>query len=49
MEYEGHKCNGYNIAAHFYGHEDFIITGSEDSNIYIYDKLSGRIERKIRT
>lgn len=49
MEYSGHKCTGYNIAANFFGYEDFILTGSEDSYLYIYNKLTGRIERKIKS
>lgn len=49
MEYKGHKCQGYNIAASFFGYEDFILTGSEDSAIYIYNKNTGCVERKIPT
>ena len=48
MEYKGHKCQGYNIGAHFFGYEDYILTGSEDGFIYIYNKLSGEIEKKIQ-
>ena len=49
MEYKGHKCTGYNIAANFFGYEDYILTGSEDSSIYIYNTNSGKIEKKIHT
>ena len=49
MEYKGHKCQGYNIGAHFYGNEDYILTGSEDASIYIYNKISGKIEKKLQT
>lgn len=46
MEYKGHKCVGYNIGAHFYGNEEYIISGSEDSNIYVYNKLKGGAPEK---
>ena len=49
MEYKGHKCQGYNIGAHFFGYEDFILSGSEDNHIYIYNKLTGALERKIKS
>lgn len=48
-EYIGHKCEGYNIGAHFMGDEEYILTGSEDSQIYLYNKLSGRIEQTYKT
>jgi WD40 repeat protein len=49
-EYRGHKCEGYNIGAHFIGGgERYIITGSEDSKIYLYNKLSGNVERSFKT
>ena len=36
-EYNKHKCIGYNIECNFYINEKYIITGSENSHIYIYD------------
>lgn len=49
-EYSGHKCEGYNIGANFIGSgERYVITGSEDSTIYLYDKLSARLERQFKT
>ena len=38
-EYKDHLCQGYNIGAHFFplNEETHILTGSEDSQIYIYD------------
>lgn len=46
MDYTSHKCCGYNIGANFLGNEDYIITGSEDCGIYIYNKLNGCIEKR---
>ena len=48
-EYSGHKCAGYNIDSNFFAKEQYIITGSEDSNIYIYDAVSAKIAHKIPT
>eukprot|EP00347_Sterkiella_histriomuscorum_P001337 403372417 len=48
MQYTGHKCQGYNIAAHFFGYEDLILTGSEDGYVYMYNKNSGAIEKKVQ-
>jgi hypothetical protein len=45
----GHKCAGYNIESNFFGREKYIITGSEDSYIYIYDIMSREITKKIKT
>lgn len=36
-EYSSHKCSGYNIDCNFFCGERYIITGSEDSFIYLYD------------
>ena len=49
MEYKGHKCQGYNIGANFFGYEDYILRGSEDSSIYIFNKHTGNIARQIPT
>lgn len=49
MNYVGHKCSGYNIAANFYGNEEYILTGSEDSMIYIYNKITGQVEKKVKS
>jgi len=43
MEYNKHRCVGYNIIAQFYNSENHIITGSEDKKIYIYDTFKGDI------
>ena len=48
-EYNKHKCVGYNIECNFYNNEQFIITGSENSHIYIYDILNNEIYYKIKT
>jgi len=48
-EYRGHKCQGYNIDCNFFCNENYVITGSEDSNIYIYDTLSANIVAKYKT
>jgi len=49
IEYKGHKSQGYNIASYFFGSEKYIITGSEDSNIYIYKTSDASLVRKIPT
>jgi COMPASS component SWD3 len=43
VEYNKHRCVGYNIIAQFYNNENNIITGSEDKKIYIYDTLSSEV------
>ena len=48
-EYNKHKCVGYNIECNYYINEKYIITGSEDGNIYIYDILNNNIYYKIKT
>ena len=48
-EYNKHKCVGYNIECNFYNNEQYIITGSENSHIYIYDVLNSGIYYKIKT
>ena len=44
MEYKQHKCQGYNIGANLMGEEKYIITGSEENKIYIYDLHNGNIK-----
>ena len=46
-EYKGHRCIGYNIDSNFFIKEKYIITGSEDYNIYIYDTVSAKLKKKI--
>ena len=48
-EYNKHKCVGYNIECNFYNNEQYIITGSENSNIYIYDISNNELYYKIKT
>jgi len=48
-EYNKHKCVGYNIECNFYLNENYIITGSEDGNIYIYDILNNKNYFKLKT
>ena len=48
-EYNKHKCVGYNIECNFYNNEQYIITGSENSHIYIYDILNNETYYKIKT
>ena len=48
-EYKGHKCVGYNIECNFFINEKYVITGSEDSHIYIYDTMSAEIAAKYKT
>ena len=48
-EYNKHKCVGYNIECSFYNNEQYVITGSENSHIYIYDILNSELYYKIKT
>ena len=48
-EYNKHKCVGYNIECNFYNNEQYVITGSENSHIYIYNILNSEIYYKIKT
>ena len=48
-EYKKHRCVGYNIECNYYLNENYIITGSEDGNIYIYDINNNNIYYKIKT
>ena len=48
-EYNKHKCVGYNIECNFYNNEQYVITGSENNNIYIYDILNSELYYKIKT
>jgi WD40 repeat protein len=48
-EFNKHKCVGYNIECNFYLNEKYVMTGSEDGNIYIYDIYNNNIYYKIKT
>ena len=48
-EYNKHKCVGYNIECNFYNNEQYLITGSENSYIYIYDIFNNNLYYKIKT
>ena len=47
-EYNKHKCVGYNIECSFYNNEQYVITGSENSHIYIYDIINSELYYKIK-
>lgn len=34
-EFNKHKCVGYNIAVNFLNYENYLITGSEDNQVYL--------------
>ena len=42
-EYNKHKCTSYNVNCMFFNDESNIITGSEDKQVYIYDKSTGEV------
>jgi len=42
-EYSKHVCTGYNVSSMFFNNEKNIVTGSEDNQIFIYDKNSGNV------
>ena len=48
-EFNKHKCVGYNIECNFYLDENYIMTGSENGNIYIYDICNNNIYYTIKT
>lgn len=48
-EYKGHLCKGFNIETNFFCQEKYIVTGSEDSFIYIYDTISSDLVMKYKT
>lgn len=48
-QYRGHTCKGFNIDCNFFMNENYILTGSEDSHIYIYDTTSTEIVKKFKT
>ena len=43
QEYGAHKCQDYNISSSLFGNEQFILTGSEDRQAYIYDVQTGEV------
>ena len=48
-EYNKHKCAGYNIECNYYLNENYLMTGSEDGNILIYDIINPNIYYKYKT
>jgi len=48
-EYGGYRCGGYNILCSYFNDENHVITGSEDSHIYIFEKNTSELVRKIKT
>ena len=48
-KYNKHKCSGYNIECNYHLNENYIITGSEDGNIYIYDINDNKKYCKLKT
>ena len=48
-EYKKHKCTGYNLECNFYNEEKYLITGSEDGTIFIYDIMNSNIYKEIKT
>ena len=48
-EYNKHKCNGYNIECNYFLNEKYLITGSENNNIYVYNTLNPEDYFKIPT
>jgi hypothetical protein len=47
--YKGHQCKGFNIEANFFVNENYILSGSEDSYIYIWETNSGVLKHKYKT
>ena len=43
--YSSHQCQNYNIGSTFYDHENSVVSGSEDNKIYIYDTVSGKLQK----
>ena len=47
--YKGHKCSNYNIEISFINDENYIISGSENGKIYLYDTLTGTLLKVFTT
>ncbi|KAL9657260.1 hypothetical protein ABK040_011481 [Willaertia magna] len=41
--YNKHKCLSYNVNCTFFSNENYVMTGSEDNKIYIYETFSGKL------
>ena len=48
-EYNKHKCTGYNVECNFYHDEKYLITGSENGSIIIYDIFNPNKYKEIKT
>jgi hypothetical protein len=46
--YQGHRCRDYNVNATFFHNEDFVVTGSEQSEIVIYDKYNAQVVCRLK-
>ncbi|KAG2374516.1 hypothetical protein C9374_010800 [Naegleria lovaniensis] len=45
--YSQHECKSYNVSSCFFKEEKYVLTGSEDNKIYIYDTWSGKLVRTL--
>eukprot|EP01100_Stratorugosa_tubuloviscum_P011206 TRINITY_DN496_c1_g1_i1.p1 TRINITY_DN496_c1_g1~~TRINITY_DN496_c1_g1_i1.p1 ORF type:complete len:539 (-),score=181.82 TRINITY_DN496_c1_g1_i1:748-2364(-) len=43
MEYNQHACNGYFLLSNFFYCEKYVITGTENSAVYIYETETGKL------
>ena len=48
-EYKKHKCTGYNVECNYYQDEKYLITGSENGSIIIYDIFNPNKYKEIKT
>jgi hypothetical protein len=47
--YQGHQCKGFNIEANFFLNHNYVLSGSEDSCIYIWETNTGKLSHKYKT
>lgn len=47
QKYQDHKCKSYNVSSCFFDNEKYVLTGSEDNKVYIYEKDSGKLLRTL--
>jgi len=48
MEYNRHKCTGYNVSCTFFNYEKNIVTGSEDKTMVIYNTDTGKVAKVLK-
>ena len=47
VEYKGHKCQSYNISCTFFCNDKAVVTGSEDSTLWVYSAETGAVVKTL--